>query len=83
MAGMRYRTFITWTAAACALWSSIYVSIAYFLTEQYLALAEQFDWAAWVFIGIVVVLVVVSSLVKKRLERSQEKFMLTDGDTDS
>ncbi|MCX6495089.1 MAG: DedA family protein [Actinobacteria bacterium] len=81
MAGMRYRTFITWTTAACVIWASIYVSIAYFLTEQYLALAERFDWAAWAFIGIVIVLIVVSSLIKKRLERSQEKFMHADDDT--
>jgi membrane protein DedA with SNARE-associated domain len=78
---MRYRTFITWTTAACVIWASIYVSIAYFLTEQYLALAERFDWAAWAFIGIVIVLIVVSSLIKKRLERSQEKFMHADDDS--
>jgi len=75
MAGMRYRTFITWTAAASALWTSIYVSLAYFLTEQYLALTEQFEWAGWVFIGLVVVLIVVNALVKKRIARSESKFM--------
>jgi membrane protein DedA with SNARE-associated domain len=75
MTGMRYRTFIAWTAAASALWTGIYVSLAYFLTEEYLALTEQFEWAGWVFIGLVVMLVVVNSLVKKRIARSQSKFM--------
>jgi membrane protein DedA with SNARE-associated domain len=75
MAGMRYRTFITWTVAASALWTSIYVSLAYFLTEEYLALTEQFEWAGWAFIGLVAVLIVVNSLVKKRIARSQRKFM--------
>lgn len=75
MAGMRYRTFIAWTAAASALWTGIYVSLAYFLTEEYLALTEQFEWAGWAFIGVVAVLIVVSTLVKKRLERSQRTFM--------
>ncbi len=81
MAGMRYRTFIAWTTAASALWASIYVSIAYFLTEEYLALTKQFKWAGWVFVAVVVVLVIVATLVKKRIERSQEKFMTPSGET--
>lgn len=81
MTGMRYRTFIAWTAAASALWSSIYVSIAYFLTEEYLALTKQVKWAGWVFIIVVVVLVIVATFVKKRIERSQEKFMTPGAET--
>ena len=78
MAGMRYRTFISWTAAACAIWAGLYVSLAYFLTEEYLVLTERFDWAGWAFIGVVVVLVIVSSLIKKRLARVEEKYMADD-----
>jgi len=82
MTKMRYRTFITWTAAACGLWTVTYVTAAYILKEQYLAIAKQYDWAGYVFIGIVAALMVAIHFIKKRIEKHEEKFMQAPGDSD-
>lgn len=80
MTKMRYRTFITWTAAACGLWTFAYVTAAYVLKAQYEAYAKQYEWAGFVFIGIVLALMVVIHFVKKRLEKHEEQFMDEPGD---
>lgn len=83
MTKMTYKTFIAWTAAACIIWTFVYVSIAAVLKDQYVAFAERFDWAGWVFIGLVLVFIVSVSLVKKRIEKHEEKFMEEPGDHDA
>lgn len=82
MTKMRYRTFITWTTAACAIWTVIYVTAAYILKEQYLAIAKQYDWAGYVFIAIVVALMVAVHMIKKRIEKHEERYMAAPGDHD-
>lgn len=82
MTKMRYRTFIIWTAAACVLWTVVYVTAAYILKAQYEAYAKQYEWAGFVLIGIVIALMVVVHFIKKRLEKHEEQFMQEPGDHD-
>lgn len=82
MTSMRYRTFITWTAAACGLWTVVYVTAAYILKAQYVAFAQQYDWAGFVFIGIIVALMLGAHFIKKRLEKHEERYMEEPGDHD-
>ncbi|MCX8530406.1 MAG: DedA family protein, partial [Rhodoluna sp.] len=44
MTAMRYRVFISWTVAACALWASAYVSIGYLFRSAYDQIAGQLKW---------------------------------------
>lgn len=83
MTKMRYRTFIAWTSAACILWTVVYVTLAAVLKDQYEAFAAKYEWAGLLFIGIVLAIVISVSLIKKRIEKSQERFMDTPGDNDA
>ena len=82
MTKMKYRTFIAWTSAACVIWTFVYVTLAAVLKDQYEAFAAKYDWAGFLFLGIVVAFVFVVSLIKKRVEKTQEKYMEEPGDHD-
>ena len=69
MSKMTYKTFITWTVAACALWSTVYIGIGWFARGASEAVS-QFKIGGFVIIGIIVVFLVVLALVKKRLNKS-------------
>lgn len=83
MTKMTYKTFILWTGAACIIWTFVYVTIAAVLKDQYEAFASKYEWAGWAFIGIIVAFVVVVTLIKKRIEKTQEKYMDEPGDNDA
>lgn len=83
MTTMKYRTFITWTAAACGIWTMTYVTAAALLKAQYMALMHQYDWAGYLLIGIVVALMVGAHFIKKRIEKHEEQFMQEPGDGDA
>ena len=83
MTKMKYRTFITWTASACIIWAFVYVTLAAVLKDQYEAFAAQYEWAGFAFIGAIIVFVVAMAIIKKRLEKSQEKYMELPGDHDA
>jgi len=82
MTKMKYRTFITWTAAACIIWTFVYVTLAAVLKDQYEAFAAKYDWAGFLFLGIVAAFIIGVSLIKKRVEKTQEKYMDEPGDHD-
>jgi membrane protein DedA with SNARE-associated domain len=69
MTKMTYRTFISWTAAACALWAGIYLGIGWFAIGASEAVT-QFKYGGAIIIGIIVVFLVIVTLVKKRLDKS-------------
>ena len=69
MTKMTYRTFITWTAGACAVWAGIYLGIGWFARGASEAV-NQFKFGGAVLIGIIVLFLVVVTLVKKRLDKS-------------
>lgn len=82
MTKMKYRTFIAWTSAACVIWTFVYVTLAAVLKDQYEAFAAKYDWAGFLFLGIVAAIVIAVSLIKKRVEKTQEKYMDEPADHD-
>ncbi|MEG0028882.1 MAG: DedA family protein [Aurantimicrobium sp.] len=80
MTKMKYRTFIAWTSAACVIWTFVYVTLAAVLKDQYEAFAAKYDWAGFLFLGIVAAIVIAVSLIKKCVEKTQEKYMDEPGD---
>ena len=69
MSQMTYRRFMAWTAPACTLWAFIYVSVGSGAAETYRELKDQFDWAGWVFIGLIVVFAIAAAIIKRLLVR--------------
>jgi membrane protein DedA with SNARE-associated domain len=72
---MRYRTFIAWTAPACAVWALTYVSVGAFAAGGYRRLEGQLSGAGYFVVGIVVVALVVIYFIRKAIERSEAKHM--------
>ncbi|HEX4442259.1 MAG TPA: DedA family protein [Galbitalea sp.] len=72
---MRYRTFIAWTAPACVVWASIYISLGALAAGSYRALEGQLHFASLIFLGIIVVALVVIFFVRRALQRAEERHM--------
>jgi len=78
MSNMPYRTFMAWTAPACALWAFIYVSVGAGAAETYRELHGQIEWAGWLFIGFFVVFFLLFWVVKHFLWRYAKKESAVD-----
>ena len=78
---MRYRTFVAWTTPACILWALAYVSVGAAAAGSYRELADRLHQAGYVFVGIIVAFALVVVVVKKLLNRREERHMAhPDGD---
>lgn len=75
---MRYRVFISWTFAACALWASLYVSVGYLAKESYEQIGGTLKFGAVAFIAIILIFVLLVHFAKKRLEKSAIKMVEDD-----
>jgi membrane-associated protein len=80
MTRMRFGVFIRWTIAACVLWTFTYVSLATVLKTQFVAFASESDWAGWALLGVIVLIVVISRVIKTRLGSREQRFMDAPGD---
>jgi len=79
---MRYRSFIAWTAPACAVWAVIYISLGTLAAGSYRRLEGQLHFAGYIFLGIIVVALAIIFLIRKLLERSQAAHMEHPADHD-
>jgi len=75
MSGMRYRRFLAWTAPACILWAFAYVSVGSAAAGSYRELSDRLHWAGYVFVAIVAAFVLLLVVIKKVLQRIEEKYM--------
>ena len=66
---MRYRTFIRWTVAACAVWASAYVGVGYIAHASYDQIASNLKFGGLVFVAIIIAFVTIVHFAKKRLEK--------------
>lgn len=83
MSTMSYRRFMRWTAPACVVWASAYVSVGALAAGSYRELSERLHYAGYVFVGIIVAFLIVILVIKKILERSQARHMDSPGDGDA
>ena len=83
MSTMRYRTFMAWTVPACIVWAIGYVSVGWLAAGSYRELSDQLHWAGYVFVGIIVAFLLLVTLGKKLLTRSQARYMHHPGDGDA
>lgn len=78
MSRMPYRTFIRWTVAACALWAAVYLGIGWVLHQSYDLWLGRLKFGGFIFVGAVVLVIVIISLVKKRLGRATDAIILAE-----
>ena len=83
MSNMSYRKFMRWTIPACIIWAVAYASVGWAAAGSYRELQEQLTWAAYVFVGIIVLFTVAAVAVKYLLQRSQARHMERPGDGDA
>ncbi len=75
MTRMKYKVFIRWTVAACAIWASAYVGVGYAARGAYEQLAGSLKFGSLIFVAIAVALTVLIHFAKKRLERKAEQLI--------
>ena len=83
MSTMSYRRFISWTAPACAIWATAYVTVGWVVAGSFRALQEQLHFAGYLFVAAFLIFAGVVFLVKKLLERSQARHWDRPGDGDA
>jgi membrane-associated protein len=83
MSTMSYRRFIAWTAPACVIWTTAYVSVGTFAAGSFRDLLDRLHYAGYIFAGILILFAVATLIVKKLLERSEERHMDHPGDGDA
>jgi membrane-associated protein len=76
---MAYRRFIAWTAPACALWATLYVTFGTLAAGSVRQLAGQIHFIGYLFVGAVVVFLVGLVVVRKLVERHQARHWGDDG----
>lgn len=74
MTKMTYRTFISWTLAACALWAGVYTSLGWTAGTTYQELAKLGKWGSIIFVAVLICAIIGGHLVKTRIEKAAEKF---------
>jgi len=80
--GFRYRRFLAWTAPACVLWATLYVSVAGAAAATYRDLAERLHFAGYLFIGAILVFLVLVMLAKKAIERFERRHLSDAADAE-
>ncbi len=72
---MRYKTFISWTFAACLVWSVTYVSIGYIARASYEEVASNFKFGAVFFVAIIAIFIFLIHLAKKKIAKAADKMI--------
>ncbi|KAA9148530.1 DedA family protein [Microbacterium lushaniae] len=75
MSGYSYRRFLAWTAPACVVWSSLYISVAALAAGTYRELADTLHSAGYIFVGVIVVFLVLVFVGKKVIERLERRHL--------
>jgi len=68
-----YRRFIAWTAPACILWAAAYVTVGTLAAGGYREIANRLHFAGYLFGGAVVLFFVIVLLVRRRIEKGEER----------
>ncbi|WP_341941967.1 DedA family protein [Microbacterium sp. LWH10-1.2] len=71
MSGYSYRRFLAWTAPACLLWATAYVSVTSLAAGSFREMVDRVHFAGYIFVGVIALflaLIVVGKKVLTRLE---------------
>lgn len=68
-----YRRFMAWTAPACLLWATAYVTVGTLAAGGYRHLVAQLHWAGYLFAAVVILFFVGALLIRRALERREAR----------
>ena len=68
-----YRRFMAWTAPACLIWATAYVTVGTLAAGGYRQLSAQLHWAGYLFGGVVIAFFVAVLLIRRALERREAR----------
>lgn len=83
MSTMRYRRFLAWTIPACVVWATIWVSFGTVAGQGYRQAADQLHGASYVFVAAIALFVTASWLLRRVMQRREERHMVKPGDGDA
>ena len=79
-----YRRFLAWTAPACVIWATAYVSVSSLAAGSFRELVDRVHFAGYIFVGIIALFLVLAFLGKKLLQRLESRHLETeDAETDA
>ncbi|MFK4852493.1 DedA family protein [Microbacterium sp. ZW T6_19] len=78
MSHYSYRRFLAWTAPACLVWATAYVSITSLAVGSFDELADQVHFAGYIFVGIIIVFLLLVLLSKKVIARMERRHLDSD-----
>jgi len=82
MSEYSYRRFLAWTAPACVVWASLYISVSSLAAGTYRDLADQLHYAGYIFVAVIVVFLIGVFIAKKVIERAERAHLTDTSDTE-
>jgi membrane-associated protein len=73
-----YRRFLAWTAPACVIWATAYVSVSSLAAGSFRELVDRVHFAGYIFVGIIALFLVLAFLGKKLLQRLESRHLETE-----
>lgn len=86
MSAYSYRCFLAWTAPACLIWATAYVSVTSLAAGGFRELVDQVHFAGYIFVGVIVAFLLLIFIGKKLLTRWESRHMhvvVEDADGDA
>lgn len=86
MSAYSYRRFLAWTAPACLIWATAYVSVTSLAAGGFRELVDQVHFAGYIFVGVIVAFLLLIFIGKKLLTRWESRHMhvvVEDADGDA
>lgn len=71
----RYRRFLAWTAPACVVWASAYVTVSSLAAGGYRQIAGQLHLAGYLFVGAIMLFLLIVFVVRKVLLRLERRHL--------
>lgn len=75
MSSYSYRRFLAWTAPACLIWATAYVTVTSLAAGSFRELVDKVHFAGYVFVGIIVLFLLLAFVGKKLLTRWESRHM--------
>lgn len=75
MSEYSYRRFLAWTAPACLIWATAYVTVTSLAAGSFRDLVDRVHFAGYVFVGIIVAFLLLVFVGKKLLTRWESRHM--------
>lgn len=75
MSGYSYRRFLAWTAPACLLWATAYVSVTSLAAGGFRELVDRVHFAGYIFVGVIALFLLLIFLGKKLLTRLESRHL--------